>query len=65
MADEQIRIDIEAEDSASKVLEQVADDAAELEKLTPEITVSADTDAATRGIEDVTDAAQTLSRQDT
>jgi type II secretory pathway pseudopilin PulG len=63
--DEQIRIDITAEDDASKVLEDVADDAAELEKLSPEIDVSADTDAATAGIRDVVDAAQTLSKQDT
>jgi len=39
MADEQIRIDITATDDASKVLEQVADDAEQLEKATPEVVV--------------------------
>lgn len=65
MADEQIRIDITAEDDASKVLEDVADEAEDLERLDPELVVRADTDAAERGIENVTDAARTLSRQDT
>ena len=65
MADEQIRIDIEAEDKASKVLTDVADDAEALEKLTPEIEVTADVDQATKGIESVSDDARALSRQDT
>jgi len=62
---EQIRIDIEAEDKASKVLEDVADDAADLEKLTPELEVTADTTDADRGIKDVSDDASALSKQDT
>ncbi len=65
MADEQIRIDITADDDASKVLEDVADEAEQLEDLTPEIVVAADTDTAKAGIADVTAAAETLSRQDT
>ena len=63
--DEQIRIDVTAQDDASQVLDDVAESAEQLEKLTPEIAVGADTDAAKRGIEEVTDAAKELSRQDT
>ena len=65
MADEQIRIDITAEDDASKVLEDVATEAETLEKLEPEVVVTADVDQAQRGIEDVSDDAKALSRQDT
>ena len=65
MADEQIRIDVTAEDDASKVLEGVADEAEKLERLEPKVEVSADTAKAEAGIEDVTAAARELSRQDT
>lgn len=65
MADEQIRIDVTAEDDASKVLEQVADEAEQLERLKPKVTVGADVDDATRGIREVRDDAEALSRQDT
>lgn len=64
MPDEQIRIDVTAEDDASKVLEAVADDAEALEKLTPEVQVGADTDTALRGIRDVADEARELSGKD-
>ena len=64
MADEQIRIDIVAEDDASKVIDDVAEDAENLEKLTPEVTVTADTDQAERGIKDVSEDADALARKD-
>ena len=64
MADEKIRIDIDAEDDASKVLDDVAASAEKLEKLTPEITVGADTDKAKRGLQEVLDDAERLGRSD-
>lgn len=63
MADEQIRIDVTARDDASSTLEDVADEARELEDLTPEVTVDADTAGADRKLEDVADAARELERQ--
>lgn len=62
MADEQIRIDITAEDDASKVLDKVADDAEKLEKLSPEIDVTADTDSAESALADVGDEAKKLEK---
>lgn len=64
MADEQIRIDVTAEDDASKVLERVADDAEQLEKLTPEIPVTADTSDAQSAIKDLSSDVDALSRKD-
>lgn len=66
MADEQIRIDITAEDDASRVVDKVADKVEDLERQSPtELEVTADTDQAERGIKDVADDAEALSRQDT
>lgn len=65
MADEQIRIDITAEDDASRVVDDVADAVDELERATPEVTVTADVDDAERGIKAVGEDAEALSRQDT
>jgi hypothetical protein len=62
VADEQIRIDVVAEDDASKVLDKVADEAEKLERLSPEIPVTADTDAADRALADVADEAKRLER---
>jgi hypothetical protein len=64
MATEQIRVDLTAKDDASKTIDKVADKAEDLEKLSPEVEVSADTDKAARGIDDVADAARALSRVD-
>lgn len=68
MADEQIRIDITAEDDASRKVDDVADKVDDLERRSPaevELEVTADTRQAERAIEDVTDDAERLSRQDT
>ena len=64
MPDEQIRVDIEARDRASDVIDDVADAAAKLEKTDVEIPVGADTDAAERALSDVDDAARELARAD-
>ena len=50
---EQIRVDITSTDDASKTLDEVADKAAALEKLKPEVEVAADTDAAQSDIDAV------------
>ena len=65
MADEKIQIDISAKDDASKKLDEVADTAADLEKLSPEVAVTADTAGATGDIAAVGDAAGRLSHDDT
>lgn len=62
--DEQIRIDITATDDASKVLDKVAESADKLEKADPEVTATADTNAAERGLRDVADQADKLAGQD-
>ncbi|HEY6416332.1 MAG TPA: hypothetical protein VIX41_08845 [Acidimicrobiales bacterium] len=65
MATEQVRIDLVADDKASKKIDDVSDAARDLEKLSPEVEVTADTDQAERGIEQVADDARALSRADT
>jgi hypothetical protein len=62
--DEQIRIDLEAKDNASATIDDVADVAADLEKLSPEIEVTADAGAARSDIAAVSDDAAALSAQD-
>ncbi|HKE77296.1 MAG TPA: hypothetical protein VKB57_26995, partial [Acidimicrobiales bacterium] len=64
MAEEKIRIDIEAQDSASKTLDKVADKATDLEKLSPEVQVGADTTDATKGLDDVEGQADELDGRD-
>lgn len=61
---EQVRIDLVAKDDASKVIDKVADKAEDLEKLSPEIEITADGDAAAAGIREVADAAEALSKRD-
>ena len=63
--DPKIQIDITARDTASDKLDAVADEAAKLEKLSPEVAVGADTSAAESGLRDVADAAGRLSHDDT
>ncbi len=60
---EQIRIDLTAEDDASKVIDKVADAAADLEKQSPEIDITA-TDQASATIDAVAAEASALSKQD-
>ena len=62
MSNEQIRIDIEATDDASAVIDEVAGAADALEQLSPEIPVTADTTAAEGALEDVESAADTVGR---
>jgi len=63
--DPKIQIDITATDKASDKIDDVADAAADLEKLSPELEVTADTGGAVGDIKAVGDAADTLSRADT
>lgn len=63
--DPKIQIDITARDTASDQIEDVAGAAGDLEKLTPEVTVTADTAGAKSDIGAVSEAADTLSRADT
>lgn len=63
--DPKIQIDITARDEATDKLEDVAAEADKLEKLSPEVEVTADTAAATTDIADVADAAGRLSHDDT
>lgn len=65
MADEKIQIDITAKDDASKKIDAVADSAGDLEKLSPEVTVAADTGNAVADIGAVADAAGRISHDDT
>ena len=64
MAEEKIRIDIEAQDSASKTLDKVADKAEELEKASPTVDVDADTKAATKSLDQVDAQAKELDQRD-
>jgi hypothetical protein len=64
MANEQVNLDLTATDKASKVIDQVADDAADLEKNPAEIEVTADTDQAVRTLDDLTGEAKRLASQD-
>lgn len=61
----EINVDITAKDDASSKLDDVADKAEKLEKLDPEVDVSADTATAEANIEQVSDDAKALSKQDT
>jgi hypothetical protein len=63
--DPKIQIDITARDKASEVIDDVADAAADVEKLDPEVTVTADTGGAVADIATVADAAGRLSHDDT
>jgi len=63
--DTKIQIDITARDEASEKIDDVATEAEKLEKLTPEVAVTADTDAAKTDIAAVGDAAGRLSKDDT
>jgi hypothetical protein len=63
--DPKIQIDITARDKASEVIDDVADAAGDVEKLDPEVTVTADASSAVADIKSVGDAADTLSRADT
>lgn len=64
MADRQVRVDLVARDRASPVIEDVADAAGDLEQLTPEIEIGADTSAAETAIADVAEAAERAARED-
>jgi hypothetical protein len=61
---EQVRVDLEARDNASKVIDKVADAAEALEKLDPEVEVTADTGAATADLDQLADDAAALSKVD-
>lgn len=61
MANEQVRIDLTANDQASRVIDDVAEDVERLERADPEIEITAD-DKATAEIADVADAAEALTR---
>src|SRR5580765_2675024 len=63
--DPKIQIDITARDKASEVIDDVADAAADVEKLDPEVTVTADTGGAVADLKTVDEAAGRLSRDDT
>ena len=65
MADKQVRIDLIANDKASRVIEDVADEAKDLEQLEPEVEVTADVDKAERDIEEIGDDLAELKRRDT
>lgn len=60
---EQVRIDLTADDKASKTIDHVADAAEQLEHADPEVTVTAD-DKASGDLEKVADAAAELERAD-
>lgn len=60
MSDHQIRIDITADDDASKVLDDVAEDAEKLEKLAPQVAVTADTTEAAGDIAALAGDVETL-----
>jgi hypothetical protein len=62
--DEQIRVDLVAKDDASKVIGKVADAAAELEKIDPEIVATADVDQAEREIDRLGDDVREIQRAD-
>jgi len=62
--DEKIQIDITAKDDASKKIDEVAESAEALEKLAPEVEITADTDAAKSDIAAVDAAATELTRSD-
>lgn len=62
--DEQVRIDLVAQDKASDTIDDVADAVERLEDAKPEVVVTADTDQAERAIGDVVDEARALSRTD-
>lgn len=64
MADEQINIDIRANDDASDKLDAVADLVAEVEEATPEIVVTADTSKAEADLKAVADEAQRVAQAD-
>ena len=61
---EQVRVDLVAEDKASKDIDKVADKVEDLEDAKVEIPVTADTDQAERAIEGLSDEAMALSRAD-
>jgi hypothetical protein len=61
--DEQVRIDLVAEDHASKTIEDVADEVADLERADAEVTITAEDDASSK-IADVADDARALSAVD-
>ena len=61
MANEQVRIDLTANDKASRTIDDVADSAEKLERLDPEVDVSAD-DKASPTLDKVTDAAEAIDR---
>jgi len=63
--DPKIQIDITARDEASDKLDDVAAEAAKVEKLSPEVSVTADTGAAKSDLAAVDDAAGRLSKDDT
>jgi hypothetical protein len=63
-SDPKIQLDITAKDNASDKIDDVADAAAKLEKLTPEVQVDADTDAAKADLDAVADQAAKLDRAD-
>jgi chromosome segregation ATPase len=63
MVDKQIRIDLTSRDDASATLDDVADAAAALEKASPEVDVTADTDAAQSDIEKVDALVDQLERR--
>jgi hypothetical protein len=63
--DPKIQIDITARDEASDKLDEVAGEAAKVEKLSPEVSVTADTGAAKSDLADVDTAAGRLSKDDT
>jgi hypothetical protein len=61
---ERVDIDLTAKDDASKTIDKVADKAEDLEKLSPEVDVTADTSQAQRAVTDVREEVQALTRAD-
>ena len=61
---EQVRIDLVAKDDASKTIDKVADKAEDLEKLDPEIEVTADTSKAVSEVDQLISELRGLSKAD-
>src|SRR6185436_7878852 len=59
-----MEVDVTLNDRASSGLDDIADAAERVEKLEPELEVTADTDTAERDIKQVSEQAAALSRQD-
>lgn len=61
---EQVRVDLTAEDKASAKIDKVADAAEALEKLDPEVEITADTGRAEADVKGLRDDVERLSRED-